>query len=163
MKKKMKEDVLNSYVHCLHKAKSKRHETDKYAKIVEDIQRKYVLKTEDIKKCQATLTLKKKYDNIKKAHSNIVNYKPINENKDFVFNPYIFNIYHTIETEKLNAADMYNVMHALKEQVNINLNCERKNERRINHYKRIFDSQGGRDEMEVLKNLLLSLGVNVYE
>ena len=163
MKKKMKEDVLNSYVHCLHKAKSKRHETDKYAKIVEDIQRKYVIKTEDIKKCQAVLTLKKKYDNIKKAHSNIVNYKPINENKDFVFNPYIFNIYHTIETEKLNAADMYNVMHALKEQVNINLNCERKNERRLKHYKRIFDSQGGRDEMEVLKNLLLSLGVNVYE
>ena len=163
MKKKVKEDVLNSYVHCLHKAKSKRYETDKYAKIVEDIQKKYVIKTEDIKKCQAVLTLKKKYDNIKKAHSNIVNYKPINENKDFVFNPYIHKIYHTIETEKLNAADMYNVMHALKEQVNINLNCERKNERRLEHYKRIFKSQGGTDEMEVLKNLLLSLGVNVYE
>lgn len=163
MKKKMKEDVLNSYVHCLHKVKSRRYETDKYAKIVEDIQKKYVIKTEDIKKCQAVLTLKKKYDNIKKAHSNIVNYKPINENKDFVFNPYIFNIYHTIETEKLNAADMYNVMHALKEQVNLNINYERKNERRLNHYKKVFDSQGGTDEMEVLKNLLLSLGVNVYE
>src|SRR5699024_510269 len=163
MKKKMKEDVLNSYVHCLHKVKSKRYETDKYAKIVEDIQRKYVIKTEDIRKCQATVSLKKKYDNIKEAHSNIVKYKPINKNKYLVLNPYNFNIYHTIETEKLNDADMYNVMHALKEQVNISLNCERKNDRALEHYKRVFDSQGGRDEMEVLKNLLLSLGVNVYE
>lgn len=163
MKKKIKEDVLNSYVHCLHKVESGKYDTQRFIKMIEDIEKKYTFSKDDIKKCQAIKKLRKRYKNIEKTRNNIINYSPKKKNKNFTYKPNIQRIYHTIETEKMNAADMYNVMNALKTQINLSIDKDNEEDRLLKHYKKIFKDMGGIHELEALKNLLLSLGVNIYE
>lgn len=163
MKEVAKDNVLNTYIYCLHKTKSEKFNNRQCNKIVENIQKKYIIDNDIIKDCDAIKKLKQKYNKLKMAQNDILNFENKERSSDFTFANNIQRIYHTIETEKMNAADMYSMMSALKTQINIVKRDESNNSRRLTHYKKVFKDQGGVEELETLKKLLLSLGVNIYE
>jgi hypothetical protein len=70
-------------------------------------------------------------------------------------------LYHTIETEKLNAADMYSVVKAL--QLNLQRHKEYKCSKKKDNTIKTFNERGGIQRYNQLKNYLTDIGVNVYE
>lgn len=73
----------------------------------------------------------------------------------------IFSIYHTIETENMDAADMYNVMKALQYQ--LKKQDSYKKEKKKSNVQNSFDNMGGIKEYLKLKNYLTDIGVKTYE
>lgn len=73
----------------------------------------------------------------------------------------IFSIYHTIETENMDAADMYNVMKALQYQ--LKKQDSYKKEKKRSNVQNSFDNMGGIKEYLKLKNYLTDIGVKTYE
>lgn len=73
----------------------------------------------------------------------------------------IFSIYHTIETENMDAADMYNVMKALQYQ--LKKQDSYKKEKKRSNVQNDFDNIGGIKEYLKLKNYLTDIGVKTYE
>lgn len=73
----------------------------------------------------------------------------------------IFSIYHTIETENIDAADMYNVMKALQYQ--LKKQDSYKKEKKRSNVQNDFDNIGGIKEYLKLKNYLTDIGVKTYE
>lgn len=104
-------------------------------------------------------TLVKKFKNLHTLKEQI-------ENEEFSCNVNpthypILSIYHTIETEKMNAADMYNVMKALQYQL-IQQEEFIKDKKKKGTQKH-FDDMGGIKLYIALKNYLTDIGVNVHE
>lgn len=86
------------------------------------------------------------------------------EDEDTDINPVvhnIFTIYHTIETENMDAADMYNVMKALQYQ--LKKQDSYKKEKKRSNVQNDFDNMGGIKEYLKLKNYLTDIGVKTYE
>ena len=73
----------------------------------------------------------------------------------------IFNIYHTIETENMDAANMYNVMKALQYQ--LKKQDSYKKEKKRSNVESSFNKLGGIKEYLKLKNYLTDIGVKTYE
>lgn len=73
----------------------------------------------------------------------------------------IFNIYHTIETENMDAANMYNVMKALQYQ--LKKQDSYKKEKKKSNVESDFNKLGGVKEYLKLKNYLTDIGVKIYE
>ena len=73
----------------------------------------------------------------------------------------IFNIYHTIETENMDAANMYNVMKALQYQ--LKKQDSYKKEKKKSNVESDFNKLGGIKEYLKLKNYLTDIGVKTYE
>lgn len=70
-------------------------------------------------------------------------------------------LYHTIETEKLNAADMYNVVKAL--QNHLQEKYDNTISQKRDNVIQIFENSGGISHYNALKNYLTDMGVNVHE
>lgn len=86
------------------------------------------------------------------------------EEEDTVINPVvsnIFTIYHTIETENMDAANMYNVMEALQYQ--LKKQDIYKKEKKRSNVEISFNKLGGIKEYLKLKNYLTDIGVKTYE
>ena len=86
------------------------------------------------------------------------------DEKDTDINPVvhnIFSIYHTIETENMDAADMYNVMKALQYQ--LKKQDSYKKEVKRSNVESSFNKLGGIKERSKLKNYLTDIGVKTYE
>ena len=86
------------------------------------------------------------------------------EEENTVINPVvsnIFTIYHTIETENMDAANMYNVMRALQYQLK-KQDSYKKEVKRSNVQSK-FNDMGGIKEYLKLKNYLTDIGVKTYE
>ena len=86
------------------------------------------------------------------------------EEENTVINPVvsnIFTIYHTIETENMDAANMYNVMKALQYQLK-KQDSYKKEVKRSNVQSK-FNDMGGIKEYLKLKNYLTDIGVKTYE
>ena len=105
---------------------------------------KYIEKFRELKK------LKEKISKIDEEDTDI---NPVVHN--------IFSIYHTIETENMDAADMYNVMKALQYQ--LKKQDSYKKEKKRNNVQNSFDNMGGIKEYLKLKNYLTDIGVKTYE
>lgn len=73
----------------------------------------------------------------------------------------IFNIYHTIETENMDAANMYSVMKALQYQ--LKKQDSYKKEKKKSNVESDFNKLGGIKEYLKLKNYLTDIGVKTYE
>lgn len=151
------DDVLNK-----RKMKQKRR-----AKQLRDLEQKYFLTKE--KKVTppksnklANMSKEKcidKFTKLKRMKKQIeedmfrVDVNPLDDNYSY--------LYHTIETEKLNAADMYGVIKALQTHL------QREHEKTINKKKEnvteIFENSGGISQYNALKNYLTDMGVNVHE
>lgn len=106
--------------------------------------RKYIEKFRELKK------LKEKISKIDEEDTDI---NPVVHN--------IFSIYHTIETENMDAADMYNVMKALQYQ--LKKQDSYKKEKKRSNVQNDFDNIGGIKEYLKLKNYLTDIGVKTYE
>ena len=86
------------------------------------------------------------------------------EEENTVINPVvgnIFTIYHTIETENMDAANMYNVMKALQYQ--LKKQDSYKKEKKRSNVESSFNKLGGIKEYLKLKNYLTDIGVKTYE
>lgn len=86
------------------------------------------------------------------------------EEENTVINPVvsnIFTIYHTIETENMGAANMYNVMKALQYQ--LKRQDSYKKEKKRSNVESSFNKLGGIKEYLKLKNYLTDIGVKTYE
>lgn len=86
------------------------------------------------------------------------------EEENTVINPVvsnIFTIYHTIETENMDAANMYNVMKALQYQ--LKRQDSYKKEKKRSNVESSFNKLGGIKEYLKLKNYLTDIGVKTYE
>lgn len=86
------------------------------------------------------------------------------DEEDTYINPVvhnIFSIYHTIETENMDAADMYNVMKALQYQ--LKKQDSYKKEVKRSNVESSFNKLGGIKEYLKLKNYLTDIGVKTYE
>ena len=86
------------------------------------------------------------------------------EEENTVINPVvgnIFTIYHTIETENMDAANMYNVMKALQYQ--LKKQDSYKKEKKRSNVESSFNNLGGIKEYLKLKNYLTDIGVKTYE
>lgn len=105
---------------------------------------KYIEKFRELKK------LKEKISKIDEEDTDI---NPVVHN--------IFSIYHTIETENMDAADMYNVMKALQYQ--LKKQDSYKKEKKRSNVQNSFDNMGGIKEYLKLKNYLTDIGVKTYE
>lgn len=105
---------------------------------------KYIEKFRELKK------LKEKISKIDEEDTDI---NPVVHN--------IFSIYHTIETENMDAADMYNVMKALQYQ--LKKQDSYKKEKKRSNVQNDFDNIGGIKEYLKLKNYLTDIGVKTYE
>lgn len=105
---------------------------------------KYIEKFRELKK------LKEKISKIDEEDTDI---NPVVHN--------IFSIYHTIETENMDAADMYNVMKALQYQ--LKKQDSHKKEKKRSNVQNDFDNIGGIKEYLKLKNYLTDIGVKTYE
>lgn len=105
---------------------------------------KYIEKFRELKK------LKEKISKIDEEDTDI---NPVVHN--------IFSIYHTIETENMDAADMYNVMKALQYQ--LKKQDSYKKEKKKSNVQNSFDNMGGIKEYLKLKNYLTDIGVKTYE
>lgn len=102
-----------------------------------------------------------KFKDLKRLKQKIVRLKNMNE-KDVFFNVYngrAHVIYHTIETEKLNGYDMYNVMKALQHQLELQYNHLTDTAKAEKN----FEERGGIKEYISLKNYLTDIGVDVNE
>lgn len=105
---------------------------------------KYIEKFRELKK------LKEKISKIDEEDTDI---NPVVHN--------IFSIYHTIETENMDAADMCNVMKALQYQ--LKKQDSYKKEKKRSNVQNSFDNMGGIKEYLKLKNYLTDIGVKTYE
>ena len=86
------------------------------------------------------------------------------DEKDTDINPVVYNIfsiYHTIETENMDAANMYNVMKALQYQ--LKKQDSYKKEVKRSNVESSFNKLGGIKEYLKLKNYLTDIGVKTYE
>ena len=86
------------------------------------------------------------------------------DEKDTDINPVVYNIfsiYHTIETENMDAANMYNVMKALQYQ--LKKQDSYKKEKKRSNVESSFNKLGGIKEYLKLKNYLTDIGVKTYE
>ena len=141
-------DILNK-----RKAKQKRLQ-----KQVNDLENKYEF---DINKHQSI----NKSDWIEEF-TLLNNLKEKIEREDFSYNinftdTELHRLYHTIETEKLNAADMYSVVKAL--QLNLQRDKEYRCSKKKDNTIKDFNQRGGIQRYNQLKNYLTDIGVNVYE
>ena len=105
---------------------------------------KYIEKFRELKK------LKEKISKIEEENTDI---NPVVHN--------IFSIYHTIETENMDAANMYNVMKALQYQ--LKKQDSYKKEKKRSNVESSFNKLGGIKEYLKLKNYLTDIGVKTYE
>ena len=108
------------------------------------IDSKYIEKFRELKK------LKEKISKIEEEDTDI---NPVVSN--------IFTIYHTIETENMDAANMYNVMKALQYQ--LKKQDSYKKEKKRSNVESSFNNLGGIKEYLKLKNYLTDIGVKTYE
>ena len=139
----------------LSKRKAKQKRLQKH---VNDLENKYEF---DINKCQSI----NKSDWIEEF-TLLNNIKEKIEREDFSYrinftDTELHRLYHTIETEKLNAADMYSVVKAL--QLNLQRHKEYKCSKKKDNTIRTFNERGGIQRYNKLKNYLTDIGVNVYE
>lgn len=105
---------------------------------------KYIEKFRELKK------LKEKISKIEEEETDI---NPVVSN--------IFTIYHTIETQNMDAANMYNVMKALQYQ--LKKQDSYKKEKKKSNVESSFNKLGGIKEYLKLKNYLTDIGVKTYE
>lgn len=105
---------------------------------------KYIEKFRELKK------LKEKISKIEEEDTDI---NPVVSN--------IFTIYHTIETQNMDAANMYNVMKALQYQ--LKRQDSYKKEKKKSNVESSFNKLGGIKEYLKLKNYLTDIGVKTYE
>lgn len=105
---------------------------------------KYIEKFRELKK------LKEKISKIEEEDTDI---NPVVSN--------IFTIYHTIETQNMDAANMYNVMKALQYQ--LKKQDSYKKEKKRSNVESDFNKLGGIKEYLKLKNYLTDIGVKIYE
>ena len=97
--------------------------------------------------------LKKLKEKISKIEEENIDINPVVGN--------IFTIYHTIETENMDAANMYNVMKALQYQ--LKKQDSYKKEKKKSNVESDFNKLGGIKEYLKLKNYLTDIGVKTYE
>ena len=97
--------------------------------------------------------LKKLKEKISKIEEENIDINPVVGN--------IFTIYHTIETENMDAANMYNVMKALQYQ--LKKQDSYKKEKKRSNVESSFNKLGGIKEYLKLKNYLTDIGVKTYE
>ena len=126
-------------------------------KIVKDAPTKVKIKnkriSDDSKYIERFRELKKLKEKISKIDEEDTDINPVVHN--------IFSIYHTIETENMDAADMYNVMKALQYQ--LKKQDSYKKEVKRNNVESSFNKLGGIKEYLKLKNYLTDIGVKTYE
>lgn len=109
--------------------------------------------SDDSKYIEKFRELKKLKEKISKIDEEDTDINPVVHN--------IFSIYHTIETENMDAADMYNVMKALQYQ--LKKQDSYKKEKKRSNVQNDFDNIGGIKEYLKLKNYLTDIGVKTYE
>ena len=126
-------------------------------KIVKDAPTKVKIKnksiSDDSKYIERFRELKKLKEKISKIDEEDTDINPVVHN--------IFSIYHTIETENMDAADMYNVMKALQYQ--LKKQDSYKKEKKRSNVESSFNNLGGIKEYLKLKNYLTDIGVKTYE
>lgn len=104
----------------------------------------------------------KKFKDLLKYKNLLDNYDETPKaNKVPLFKSEIQEIYHTIETEKMNGHDMYNMINALQYQ--LRTHREEKIERKKENIKKSFDSLGGIQLYLKLKSYLTDIGVDIHE
>lgn len=165
----LKEDVYrdNPSKEILHKRNNKKKRREKQLR---DLETKYIFNNNMLQSETTKTTETKKvthgndkYINqftcLKQLKNNITN--EIEHSKIVFDNPKLQYIYHTIETEKMNAADMYSMMKALQTELQHSNQriCDKKRDR----CKREFEKRGGIKKYNQLKNYLTDIGVNVHE
>lgn len=101
----------------------------------------------------------KKLSKLKKQLDNCHDCKKVN--KIPTAKGIIQQIYHTIETEKMNGYDMYNMINALQYQ--LRAHKEHKTEEKRENIKKMFDNIGGIQLYLKLKSYLKDIGVNTNE
>ena len=109
--------------------------------------------SDDNKYIERFRELKKLKEKISKIDEEDTDINPVVHN--------IFSIYHTIETENMDAADMYNVMKALQYQ--LKKQDSHKKEVKRSNVENSFNNLGGIKEYLKLKNYLTDIGVKTYE
>lgn len=126
-------------------------------KIVKDVPTKVKIKNKGIsndgKYIERFRELKKLKEKISKIDEEDTDINPVASN--------IFTIYHTIETQNMDAANMYNVMKALQYQLKRQDNY--KKEKKKSSVESSFNKLGGIKEYLKLKNYLTDIGVKTYE
>lgn len=151
LKKERREHLLNEL-----ESKYDFGETPK-KKIVKNAPTKVKIKnksiSDDSKYIEKFKELKKLKEKISKIDEEDTDINPVVHN--------IFSIYHTIETENMDAADMYNVMKALQYQ--LKKQDSYKKEKKRSNVQNSFDNMGGIKEYLKLKNYLTDIGVKTYE
>ncbi len=151
LKKERREHLLNEL-----ESKYDFGETPK-KKVVKNAPTKVKIKNKSIsdgsKYIEKFRELKKSKEKISKIDEEDTDINPVVHN--------IFSIYHTIETENMDAADMYNVMKALQYQ--LKKQDSYKKEKKRSNVQNSFDNMGGIKEYLKLKNYLTDIGVKTYE
>ena len=151
LKKKRREHLLNEL-----ERKYDFGETPK-KKVVKNTPTKVKIKNESIsddsKYIEKFRELKKLKEKISKIEEENTDINPVVGN--------IFTIYHTIETENMDAANMYNVMKALQYQ--LKKQDSYKKEKKKSNVESDFNKLGGIKEYLKLKNYLTDIGVKTYE
>lgn len=151
LKKERREHLLNEL-----EGKYDFGETPK-KKVVKNAPTKVKIKNKSIsndnKHIEKFRELKKLKEKISKIDEEDTDINPVVHN--------IFSIYHTIETENMDAADMYNVMKALQYQ--LKKQDSHKKEKKRSNVQNDFDNIGGIKEYLKLKNYLTDIGVKTYE
>ena len=151
LKKERREHLLNEL-----EKKYDFEETPK-KKVVKNTSTKVKIKNESIsddsKYIERFRELKKLKEKISKIDEEDTDINPVVHN--------IFSIYHTIETENMDAADMYNVMKALQYQ--LKKQDSHKKEVKRSNVESSFNKLGGIKEYLKLKNYLTDIGVKTYE
>ena len=151
LKKERREHLLNEL-----ESKYDFGETPK-KKVVKNTSTKVKIKnksiSDDSKYIERFRELKKLKEKISKIDEEDTDINPVVHN--------IFSIYHTIETENMDAADMYNVMKALQYQ--LKKQDSLKKEVKKSNLRGEFNNMGGIKEYLKLKNYLTDIGVKTYE
>ena len=151
LKKERREHLLNEL-----ESKYDFGETPK-KRVVKNTSTKVKIKNESIsddsKYIERFRELKKLKEKISKIDEEDTDINPVVHN--------IFSIYHTIETENMDAADMYNVMKALQYQ--LKKQDSYKKEVKRSNVESSFNKLGGIKEYLKLKNYLTDIGVKTYE
>ena len=151
LKKERREHLLNEL-----ERKYDFRETPKN-KVVKNTPTKVKIKnksiSDDNKYIERFRELKKLKEKISKIDEEDTDINPVVHN--------IFSIYHTIETENMDAADMYNVMKALQYQ--LKKQDSHKKEVKRSNVESSFNNLGGIKEYLKLKNYLTDIGVKTYE
>ena len=151
LKKERREHLLNEL-----ESKYDFGETPK-KKVVKNTSTKVKIKnksiSDDSKYIERFRELKKLKEKISKIDEEDTDINPVVHN--------IFSIYHTIETENMDAADMYNVMKALQYQ--LKKQDSYKKEVKRSNVESSFNKLGGIKEYLKLKNYLTDIGVKTYE